>query len=67
MLAPNCEQPEYNQEETLEPESKFVEANGLNFHYLAWGDPQKPPLVMAHAIGLCAQIWNHAARDLAKD
>ena len=51
----------------MEPESKFVEANGLNFHYLAWGDPQKPPLVMAHAIGLCAQIWNHAARDLAKD
>jgi len=51
----------------LRPVSKFVEANEINNHYLAWGDPEKPPLVMAHGVGLCAQIWNHAAADLARD
>jgi len=51
----------------LQPVSKFVQANGINNHYLAWGDPDNPPLVMAHGVGLCAQIWNHAAVDLARD
>ena len=50
----------------MQPESKFVEADGIKFHYLAWGDSRNPPLIMAHGIGLCAQIWNHAASDLAK-
>ena len=49
------------------PESKFVQANGIRHHYLAWGDPQNRPLVMVHAIGFCAQVWNIMARDLARD
>ena len=24
----------------------YVEANGLKFHYLDWGDPANPPLVL---------------------
>lgn len=51
----------------MQPESKHVTANGINHHYLAWGDPERPPLVMFHGIGLCAQVWNSAARDLARD
>ncbi len=49
------------------PESKYVEANGIRHHYLAWGDPTNPPLVMMHGIGLCAQVWNANARDLSRD
>jgi pimeloyl-ACP methyl ester carboxylesterase len=51
----------------LQPESRYVEANGITHHYLAWGDSSNPPLVMVHGIGLCAQVWNSAARDLARD
>ena len=50
-----------------QPVSKFVEANGIRHHYLEWGDPANPPLVMMHGIGLCAQVWNANARDLSRD
>ena len=51
----------------MQPESRFVESNGVNHHYLEWGGPGNPGLLMFHAIGMCSQIWNHAARDLAND
>ena len=51
----------------MEPESKFVAANGIRHHYLAWGSPENQPVVMVHAIGFCAQVWNVMARDLARD
>ncbi len=51
----------------MEPESKFVAANGINLHGLSWGNPANPLLLMTHGIGLCAQVWNPLARDLAAD
>ena len=51
----------------MEPKSKFVESNGVNHHYMEWGNPDNPSVVMFHAVGMCSQIWNHAARDLARD
>ena len=51
----------------MEPESRFVESDGVNHHYLEWGDPEKPNILMFHAVGMCAAIWNNAARDLAED
>ena len=53
--------------EELQSESKFVEANGINHHYLEWGNPETPPIVMLHGVGLCAQVWNKLARGLAQD
>ena len=51
----------------MQPENRFVESNGVNHHYLEWGSPGNPSVVMFHAVGMCSQIWNNAARDLAKD
>ena len=51
----------------MEPESKFVEANGIILHGLSWGNPDNPLLLMTHGIGLCAQVWNPLAQDLARD
>ena len=51
----------------MQPESKFVESNGVNHHYLEWGSPDNPSVVMFHAVGMCSQIWNSAAGDLARD
>ena len=44
-----------------------MRSNGVNHHYLEWGNPGNPNLLMFHAIGMCSQIWNNAARDLAQD
>ena len=51
----------------MQPESRFVESNGVNHHYLEWGSPGNPNVVMFHAVGMHSQIWNNAARDLARD
>ena len=51
----------------MQPESRFVESNGVNHHYLEWGSPDNPSVVMFHAVGMHSQIWNNAARDLARD
>jgi pimeloyl-ACP methyl ester carboxylesterase len=51
----------------LQPESRFVESNGVKHHYLEWGSPDNPSVVMFHAVGMSSQIWNNAARDLARD
>jgi len=53
--------------EIFQSESKYVAANGINHHYLEWGNPETPPIVMLHGIGLCAQVWNKLARGLAQD
>ncbi|MFP6566961.1 MAG: alpha/beta hydrolase, partial [Dehalococcoidia bacterium] len=53
--------------EEFQSESKYVAANGINHHYLEWGDPETPPIVMLHGLGLCAQVWNKLARGLAQD
>ena len=51
----------------MQPESRFVESNGVNHHYLEWGSPGNPSVVMLHAVGMSSQIWNNTARDLARD
>ena len=47
-------------------QSRFVYANGIRHHYLEWGDPTSPPLLMLHATGLCAWTWKPIARRLAE-
>ena len=48
----------------MQPTSQFVSANGLSHHYLDWGNPSAPPLLMLHGTGHCAQVWSYAARAL---
>jgi len=51
----------------LQPESRFVETDGVKHHYLEWGDPGKPNVLMFHAVGMSCLIWKNAAEDLARD
>jgi len=46
------------------PESAFVEANGLRLHYLAWGKAGARPIVLNHATGFLAWLWEPVARPL---
>jgi pimeloyl-ACP methyl ester carboxylesterase len=53
--------------EPLLPQHRRVSANGITHHYLEWGDPAAPPLLMVHGTGHCAQVWSYAARALSDE
>jgi pimeloyl-ACP methyl ester carboxylesterase len=39
------------------PESKFTEVQGLRMHYLEWGDPTSPDLLLVHGWTGLAESW----------
>lgn len=43
-------------------ESKFTEVNGLNLHYLDWGEQGRPPLVCLHGNTGQAGTWDFFGR-----
>jgi len=49
----------------MEPRDGFVTANGLRFHYLEWGAPSSPPLLLLHGFGNQAHIWDPFAQTVA--
>lgn len=40
------------------PEDKYVEANGLRLHYLDWGNPAKPKMLLLHGGAQSAHSWD---------
>ena len=50
----------------MEPRDGFVEANGLRFHYLEWGDDAHPPLLLLHGFGNQAHIWDPFAETVCE-
>ena len=49
-----------------EPSRGFVEANGLRLHHLCWDNERSlPPLVLVHATGFLARLWQPVADVLA--
>ncbi|MDA1128657.1 MAG: alpha/beta hydrolase [Chloroflexi bacterium] len=49
----------------IAPEDRTVRANGLNFHYLEWGDPANPTLVMLHGVSQQAHSWDFVSLALS--
>lgn len=52
----------------LEPTEGFVEANGVRLHWLRWGaegDGGRPPVLLLHATGFLARLWQPVAEALA--
>ena len=45
----------------VQPEDRWVDLNGIRFHYLDWGNPQLPHVVLLHGGGLTAHTWDMAA------
>jgi esterase len=43
---------------TVAPKSSRVKANGINIHYLEWGDPKAPPVVLLHGLRGHAHSWD---------
>jgi esterase len=46
--------------EYVQPVDRHVTLNGLEFHYLDWGNEYLPPLVLLHGGGLTAHTWDMA-------
>ena len=46
---------------------RYLTANGLRLHYLDWGDPAKPAMILIHGIARHAHTFDHIAPDFARD
>ncbi|MCH7626753.1 MAG: alpha/beta hydrolase [Chloroflexi bacterium] len=46
------------------PQDKYVNANGMRFHYLEWGDPSGPPLMLLHGFAQTCHSWDFVALSL---
>lgn len=46
--------------------SKQTIVNGMRFHYLEWGDPKNPPLVVAHGGNQTSHSWDLVSLVLAQ-
>jgi pimeloyl-ACP methyl ester carboxylesterase len=47
-----------------EPESVFLDVNGLKLHHLAWGDPKAPALVCVHGLTGSGHAFDGLARRM---
>lgn len=52
---------------SAKPDDRFVRANGINFHYLDWGRPERPPLVLLHGVGQTCHTWDFFSAAMASD
>jgi pimeloyl-ACP methyl ester carboxylesterase len=43
---------------------RSVDVNGINLHYVEWGDAGAPPLVLLHGITGHARTWDRLASGL---
>ena len=50
-----------------EPVDRMVQANGMNFHYLEWGDRANPTVLMLHGVSQQAHSWDFVSLALSPD
>ena len=50
-----------------EPQDKFVTANGMRFHYLEWGNPANPPILLLHGFAQTCHSWDFVALGFSDD
>lgn len=51
----------------VKPQDKTVNANGINIHYLDWGNPGKPSLLMVHGLRGHAHSWDDVSSAVCQD
>ncbi len=51
----------------VQPQDKTVMANGLKLHYLDWGSPDNPPMVLLHGLRGHAHSWDDFSAALCED
>jgi pimeloyl-ACP methyl ester carboxylesterase len=53
--------------ESASPRSGAFDSLGLRLHYLEWGDPEAPPMLLVHGGLDSAWSWSEIAADLRRD
>jgi esterase len=48
-----------------QPESKWIEANGVRLHYVDWGGRGRQPLLLVHGLQDCCRLWDFFARQVS--
>ena len=43
------------------PQDRFVDADGMRFHYLEWGNPGNPPMLLLHGFAQTCHSWDFVA------
>ena len=51
----------------VQPQDKTVNANGLNLHYLDWGNTGKPTVLLIHGLRGHAHSWDDVSVSLCQD
>ncbi len=51
----------------VEPRDRVVDVDGLSMHYLDWGDPAKPAIVLLHGLRGHAHSWDDVSLALCRD
>src|SRR6266571_314784 len=51
----------------VQPQDKTVMANGLKLHYLDWGSPDNPPMVLLHGLRGHAHSWDDFSAAMCED
>ena len=46
---------------------RYVTVNGLRLHYLDWGGPTRPAMIVLHGIARHAHTFDHIAPEFARD
>src|SRR5215207_10811362 len=49
------------------PRDQRVNVGDLNLHYVEWGNPAAPPMVLLHGFMAHARTWDLFAAELARD
>mgnify|MGYP000728210406 FL=1 len=49
-----------------EPVDKSVQIDGMNFHYLEWGDPSNPSILMLHGNSQQSHSWDFVSLALSE-
>jgi esterase len=49
-----------------QPTDKYIRINGMNFHYLEWGSPADPTILMLHGGSQQAHSWDFVSLPLSE-
>ena len=48
------------------PRDRYADVDGLRFHYLEWGDPEKPGIILLHGFAQTAHSWDFVGLSLCE-
>jgi esterase len=49
---------------SVEPREHTLEARGLSFHYVEWGEPSSPAMVLLHGLSSHCRLWDTFAGSM---